>query len=668
MDRCRAHKAFRHYVRPRYLKFLRARVRRYQRLKYKYELVHTPFSHPEFPEDPAATMRQASADLVESDGNWGGSWGDSWILSQETDNISPLIIPKCLPFIKQNEANSVVGIPALAHRGKYSRMIARKVGARIRTSAGDEDTDVVQTMVETIGLSGADGDLNLVASLRACFLQSDARENGDPNRGSLNWRREEGAREVWEGHNKAEKPQNTTRASGTAWWSHRKALERSGRGRDERGGGGGVGISSASSAGSASGTGKVRPAREVVWKRQQKGSATRSATGGDRSYRGVSSVSSMSRRASVSIVGDVYTALRRRKEVRVKPGNHRILLTMARERVREARGCLGNGESVGLARKLLPVTWFAGAMRRRAVHSTLGDLTAGDRCSSSPSNPQRLSPTLHAPGFLINPITCMTGAVDIEGPATAAMWPAIEGRLRPQWGGTAQHPDFEVDATMRAAAEVRDGVFATGVGSKDECRKAPTGDEGKVGEGGGDSVTEDAGVDSLGVCGGLLPLAIRISSNLLPRYEPSKKRKRRSEDPEGVPNTHGVERAVSGCGMLDMVLMAMAGAKGRDASHSCLLFMSSKTNPYNMEDLHRGERYCSFDFMIPKPHSYAHHAICQYDYSCTRTRQTDGESVERTWAVISKADMGKPEGAFQRESRLRALRITRQSCDCRTCR
>jgi hypothetical protein len=93
--------------------------------------------------------------------------------------------------------------------------------------------------------------------------------------------------------------------------------------------------------------------------------------------------------------------------------------------------------------------------------------------------------------------------------------------------------------------------------------------------------------------------------------------------------------------------------------------MSSKTNPYNMEDLHRGERYCSFDFMIPKPHSYAHHAICQYDYSCTRTRQTDGESVERTWAVISKADMGKPEGAFQRESRLRvsdlySIRIRRR--------
>jgi hypothetical protein len=32
-----------------------------------------------------------------------------------------------------------------------------------------------------------DGDLYMTASLRACFLQSEARENGDPNRGSLEW-------------------------------------------------------------------------------------------------------------------------------------------------------------------------------------------------------------------------------------------------------------------------------------------------------------------------------------------------------------------------------------------------------------------------------------------------------------------------------------------------
>jgi hypothetical protein len=30
-----------------------------------------------------------------------------------------------------------------------------------------------------------DGDLYVMVSLRACFLQSEARENGDPNRGSL---------------------------------------------------------------------------------------------------------------------------------------------------------------------------------------------------------------------------------------------------------------------------------------------------------------------------------------------------------------------------------------------------------------------------------------------------------------------------------------------------
>ncbi|KAJ7745171.1 hypothetical protein B0H14DRAFT_2637200 [Mycena olivaceomarginata] len=289
--------------------------------------------------------------------------------------------------------------------------------------------------------------------------------------------------------------------------------------------------------------------------------------------------------------------------------------------------------------------------------------------SSSPSTPQRLSPTLHAPGFLIDPITCMTGAVDIEGPAAAAMWsaiegwPAIEGRLRPQWGVPRCAPDFEVDATMHATAEARDGVFATGVGGKDECQKAPTGDEGKVGEGGGDSATEDA-------------VTCCLAMNLQKREKDALKMSTSQDlqktknllvrvDPEGVPNTHGVERAVSGCGVLDMVLMATAGAKGRDASHSSLLFMSSKTNPYNMEDLHRGERYCSFDFMIPKLHSYTHHAICQYDYSCTRTRQTDGESVERTWAVISKAYMGKPEGAFQRESCLRNFDLSDFSVRCR---
>ncbi|KAJ7789816.1 hypothetical protein B0H14DRAFT_3161837 [Mycena olivaceomarginata] len=84
-----------------------------------------------------------------------------------------------------------------------------------------------------------------------------------------------------------------------------------------------------------------------------------------------------------------------------------------------------------------------------------------------------------------------------------------------------------------------------------------------------------------------------------------------------------------------------------------------------MEDLHRGERYCSFDFGIPKLHSYTHQAICQYDYSCTCTRQTDGESVERTWAVISKAHMGKPEGAFQRESSLCNFDLSHFSLRCR---
>ncbi|KAJ7839250.1 hypothetical protein B0H14DRAFT_2588101 [Mycena olivaceomarginata] len=244
----------------------------------------------------------------------------------------------------------------------------------------DEDTDAVRTMVETIGLSGADGDLNLVASLWACFLQSDARENGDPNRGSLNMcglppavndgRRVHERYEVGEGweypfrlsESGTESGENAPRATSPGWellttpskcapfytfWTTSHVSRGAMR---------------------VAGTGKVRPAREVVWKRQQKGSATRSATGGDRSYRGVSA------KRIVHVEESVGLDRRRREGGESKAG--RILLTMARERVREARGCLGNGESVGLARKLLPVTWFAGAMRRRAVHSTLGDLTA----------------------------------------------------------------------------------------------------------------------------------------------------------------------------------------------------------------------------------------------------------------------------------------------------
>jgi hypothetical protein len=49
----------------------------------------------------------------------------------------------------------------------------------------DDDTDIVRLTARQLVSLAADGDLNVIAFLQACFLQSDARENGDPNRGSL---------------------------------------------------------------------------------------------------------------------------------------------------------------------------------------------------------------------------------------------------------------------------------------------------------------------------------------------------------------------------------------------------------------------------------------------------------------------------------------------------
>jgi hypothetical protein len=49
----------------------------------------------------------------------------------------------------------------------------------------DNDTDVVRSTARRLVSMAMDSDLYAMASLWACFLQSEARENGDPNRGSL---------------------------------------------------------------------------------------------------------------------------------------------------------------------------------------------------------------------------------------------------------------------------------------------------------------------------------------------------------------------------------------------------------------------------------------------------------------------------------------------------
>ncbi|KAJ7024106.1 hypothetical protein C8F04DRAFT_1270664 [Mycena alexandri] len=82
------------YPAPRYAKILRARFHRYERLKYLYELEHPPFSHPEFPEHPSATMWRAGVSInTKGLGGWqDGVEGRSAAskLTVEDDEISPV--------------------------------------------------------------------------------------------------------------------------------------------------------------------------------------------------------------------------------------------------------------------------------------------------------------------------------------------------------------------------------------------------------------------------------------------------------------------------------------------------------------------------------------------------------------------------------------------------
>ncbi|KAJ7201970.1 hypothetical protein B0H12DRAFT_1244104 [Mycena haematopus] len=147
--RLRATNALMEYGLLRYSKFLRARLRRYERLKYLHEL-HTPpfspppfprdldwgqrriymhifkffhhleyppFSHPEFPEHPSMTIWRAGESYLKRPDDpqmWGGAWGwddggrEGWwggtataeVASQLTeadDEISPIVHSVPLP-------------------------------------------------------------------------------------------------------------------------------------------------------------------------------------------------------------------------------------------------------------------------------------------------------------------------------------------------------------------------------------------------------------------------------------------------------------------------------------------------------------------------------------------------------------------------------------------
>ncbi|KAJ7756902.1 hypothetical protein B0H14DRAFT_3599006 [Mycena olivaceomarginata] len=69
-DRLQAVNTLHHYAAPRNAKILRARFRRYKRLRYFHELEHPPFSHPEFPQHPATLMWHNSVALPAGFSGW----------------------------------------------------------------------------------------------------------------------------------------------------------------------------------------------------------------------------------------------------------------------------------------------------------------------------------------------------------------------------------------------------------------------------------------------------------------------------------------------------------------------------------------------------------------------------------------------------------------------
>ncbi|KAK6996615.1 hypothetical protein R3P38DRAFT_3221659 [Favolaschia claudopus] len=99
-----ARNALHHYTRPRVAKYLRARLRRYRRLKYLYELDHPLFTHPEFPEHPLQTMWKNG---VDHDGGWGRNAAPtetipSAKLTEADDEPSPPHMPKPLPLVTED--------------------------------------------------------------------------------------------------------------------------------------------------------------------------------------------------------------------------------------------------------------------------------------------------------------------------------------------------------------------------------------------------------------------------------------------------------------------------------------------------------------------------------------------------------------------------------------
>ncbi|KAF7342849.1 hypothetical protein MSAN_02001000 [Mycena sanguinolenta] len=91
------------FAQPRLAKMHRARVRQYRRRKYAHELIHPPFSPPDFPHDPALDAWHDTATWGSTE-SWGSTsgWGvmdTSASLTIADDEISPVLTPKSLPAV-----------------------------------------------------------------------------------------------------------------------------------------------------------------------------------------------------------------------------------------------------------------------------------------------------------------------------------------------------------------------------------------------------------------------------------------------------------------------------------------------------------------------------------------------------------------------------------------
>ncbi|KAF8193514.1 hypothetical protein K438DRAFT_835365 [Mycena galopus ATCC 62051] len=83
-----ARNCFFQYFGPRERKYLRARLRRYYRLRYQYELQHLPFNHPPLPLDRDDDVGPGWRSRAIS---WGWGWGADPLLS------APALHPPRLP-------------------------------------------------------------------------------------------------------------------------------------------------------------------------------------------------------------------------------------------------------------------------------------------------------------------------------------------------------------------------------------------------------------------------------------------------------------------------------------------------------------------------------------------------------------------------------------------